>query len=428
MATEVIMPVLGLTMESGTIVEWIKQEGDSVTEGEILFTVETDKSVMEVEAKASGNLIKVLNGPGDEVPIQQVIGYIGEAGEVVADIPAASGKGATSEGALSPPPEKAPAVPAVSDRAGGRIKSSPAARNYAKDLDIAIEDVTGTGPGGRIVRADIKAFAEARAQTPEPVPATPSVGPLPTIAYDTGKQERSRTPLTGIRKIAATRLAESTSTVPHFYLSMDLDMTKAVALRHELIQYGESNSLARVSINDLIIKAVAMALKESPAVNASLEGDTIIQYEDVNIGFAIALDDGLVVPVVGGADRRTVYDIAEATKALDGKAKGSGLSPDDYGHGTFTISNLGMFGVDHFTAIINPPEGAILAVGRVKEKPVVVDGAVEVRDMMTATLSSDHRLIDGAVAAQFMARVRKILEEPIGLLVKDLSRLGDGSE
>ena len=428
MATEVIMPVLGLTMESGKIVEWIKQEGDPVTEGEILFTVETDKSVMEVEAKASGTLVKVLNSPGDEVPIQQVIGYIGEAGEAVTDTPATSGKGTPAEAAVPSPPESVTAAPAGSDRPTGRIKCSPAARSYAKDLDIAIEEVTGTGPGGRIVKADIKAFAEARAQTPEQVSPAPPAGPASAFASDNGKQEISRTPLAGIRKIAATRLAESASTVPHFYLSMDMDMTKAVALRHELITYGDSNHLTRVSINDLIIKAVAIALKEFPAANASLEGDTIVQYEDVNIGFAVALDDGLVVPVVSGADRRTIHDIAQATKALDAKAKASGLSPDDYGHGTFTISNLGMFGVDRFTAIINPPEAAILAVGRVKEKPVVINGAVEVRAMMTGTLSSDHRLIDGAIAAQFMAQVRKILEEPIGLLVKDLTRLNEVAE
>lgn len=419
MATEVIMPVLGLTMESGTIVEWLKQEGDQVKEGEILFTVETDKSVMEVEAKASGTLVKVLNGPGDAVPIQQVIGYIGEAGEAISDVATSSDNGAAEASEAVPAVSQTieePQAPADKDKPSGRIKSSPAARKYARDLSVTIEELTGTGPGGRIVRADVEAFAEARAQAPAPVVEKQ---PAPTLASAAGttKQELSRTPLAGIRKIAATRLAESTSTIPHFYMSMDIDMTKAVSLRQELNQYGEKNDLARVSVNDLVIRATALALTESPAVNASLDGDDIVQYVDVNVGFAVALADGLVVPVIAQAHKRSVYDIAQATKALDAKAKSGGLSPDDYGHGTFTISNLGMFGVDNFTAIINPPEAAILAVGRVKEMPVAVDGTVEVHAMMTVTLSSDHRLIDGAVAAQFLSRVRTILEQPIGLLI-----------
>lgn len=450
MATEIIMPVLGMTMESGIIVEWMKEEGDSVTEGEVLFNVETDKSVMEVEAKASGTLLKILHGPGDDVPIQQVIGYIGEAGEVIADagdpgdgdaatvgttdgtangtaggqyaLTAAGAAGGTTSGediaaaagAATPgPPDSATPGPP------GRVKISPKARRHARDLGIAIEHIAGTGPGGRIVFSDVEAFAaRTAAAAPAPAPA-PAVAPAPTAASagPGSKRVQRRAPLSGLRKVAATRLAESASTVPHFYLTMDVDMTRLTGLREQLIAYGEKRGLARVSVNDLIIKAAGIALRAFPAVNASLEDGEVVEYADVNVGFAVALDDGLVVPVVASADQKSVFDIAAATRTLGEKARGKGLGPEDYGYGTFTISNLGMFGVDQFTAIINPPEAAILAVGRVKDTPVAVDGKVEIKAMMSATLSSDHRLIDGAVAGQFLAHLREILEQPLELLI-----------
>ncbi len=437
MATEIIMPVLGMTMESGIIVEWMKKEGDSVTEGEVLFNVETDKSVMEVEAKASGTLLKIVHGPGDDVPIQQVIGYIGEAGEAIADPGDGDGSAATDSTANGTTGgEDALAAAGTADgTAGGqdvpaaagagtpgppgRVKISPKARRHARDLGIAVEHIAGTGPGGRIVFSDVEAFA-ARTAAAAPVPA-PAVAPAPAAAPAAAgpgtKRVQRRAPLSGLRKIAATRLAESASTVPHFYLTMDVDMTRLTGLREQLIAYGEKRGLARVSVNDLIIKAAGIALRSFPAVNASLEGGEIVEYADVNVGFAVALDDGLVVPVVASADQKSVFDIAAATRYLGEKARAKGLGPEDYGYGTFTISNLGMFGVDQFTAIINPPEAAILAVGRVKDTPVAVDGKVEIKDMMSITLSSDHRLIDGAVAGQFLAHLREILEQPLELLI-----------
>lgn len=459
MATEIIMPVLGMTMESGIIVEWMKKEGDSVTEGEVLFNVETDKSVMEVEAKASGTLLKILHGPGDDVPIQQVIGYIGEAGEEIAeavdagdgDAAAAATTAATTDGTEDgttagtadgttagttggqdgaaragtstpgPPGTSSPGPP-------GRVKISPKARRHARDLGIAIDHIAGTGPGGRIVFSDVEAFAArtaaaapapaaAHAPAPAPAPAPTAPAAAPAAAGPGSKLVQRRVPLSGLRKIAATRLAESASTVPHFYLTMDVDMTRLTGLREQLIAYGEKRGLARVSVNDLIIKAAGIALRSFPAVNASLEGGEVVEYADVNVGFAVALDDGLVVPVVASADQKSVFDIAAATRYLGEKARGKGLGPEDYGYGTFTISNLGMFGVDQFTAIINPPEAAILAVGRVKDTPVVADGKVEIKAMMSITLSSDHRLIDGAVAGRFLAHLREILEQPLELLI-----------
>ena len=441
MATEIIMPVLGMTMESGIIVEWMKEEGDSVAEGEVLFNVETDKSVMEVEAKASGTLLKILHGPGDEVPIQQVIGYIGEAGEAIAEAVDAGDPGdgdaataATTTGTTAATTDGAAdgttggvdgaAAGAATPGPSGRVKISPKARRHARDLGIAIEHIAGTGPGGRIVFSDVEAFAArtaAAAQAPAPAPATPAAASAPAAAPAAAgpgsKRVQRRAPLSGLRKVAATRLAESATTVPHFYLTMDVDMSRLTGLREQLIAFGEKRGLARVSVNDLIIKAAGIALRSFPAVNASLEGGEVVEYADVNVGFAVALDDGLVVPVVAAADQKSVFDIAAATRYLGEKARGKGLGPEDYGYGTFTISNLGMFGVDQFTAIINPPEAAILAVGRVKDTPVVVDGKVEIKAMMSITLSSDHRLIDGAVAGRFLSHLREILEQPLELLI-----------
>jgi pyruvate dehydrogenase E2 component (dihydrolipoamide acetyltransferase) len=412
MAVEVIMPVLGMTMESGVIVEWMKQEGDTVSEGDVLFTVETDKSVMEVEAKVTGTLLKILNGPGDEIPIQQIIAYIGSPDD---EIPAVSG-GVEAETSGS----DSPVIAAIEQNGSGagsittpsikpdRIKASPKAKKRARGLSISLDQITGTGPGGRIVFSDVEAYAatQATSSAAAGLPLDPA-----------SKQISNRTPLSGIRKIGAKRLAESTSTIPHFYLTMSIDMTRATELRQELLSYGDGRNLARISINDLLIKAAGLALQDNPAVNASLDGNTVEQYTNINVGFAVALEDGLVVPVVPSANLHSVYRIAEITKSLDTKAKEGGLAPEDYGHGTFTISNLGMFGVDQFTAIINPPEAAILAVGQVKKQPVVVDDDVVIRSMMSVTLSSDHRLIDGAIAAQFLARFKAILEEPLALLI-----------
>ena len=457
MATEVIMPVLGMTMESGIIVEWMKEEGDSVTEGEVLFNVETDKSVMEVEARASGTLLRILHGPGDDVPIQQVIAYIGEEGEAVggdgdagdgggADAATTGGAGTSGEAvqAAAAPDQNGQGAPAVTGQGGqseqpgqageaaqsgqpARVKISPKARRHARDLGVSIENIVGTGPGGRIVFSDVEAFAAqaaaacapASAAASAPAPTTPATAPAtaPAPAGPGSKRVQRRAPLGGLRKVAATRLAESASTIPHFYLTMDVDMSRLAGLREQLIGYGEKRGLARVSVNDLIIKAAGITLRAFPAVNASLEGSEVVEYADVNVGFAVALDDGLVVPVVASADQKSVFEIAAATKSLGEKARGRGLGPEDYGYGTFTISNLGMYGVDQFTAIINPPEAAILAVGRVKDTPVAVDGKIEIKAMMSVTLSSDHRLIDGAVAGQFLSHLRDVLEQPLELLI-----------
>ncbi len=412
MAVDVIMPVLGMTMESGVIVEWMKQEGESVSEGDVLFTVETDKSVAEVEARTAGTLLKILHGPGDEIPIQQVIAYIGNPDEALPDnvVSVDAGTSAPVVEAKGHNGSNATTIDAVAIKPN-RIKASPKARKRAGSLSIPLDQIEGTGPGGRIVFADVETYAAS------PVEITSREAPAALPSDRASKQVINRTPLTGIRKIAATRLTESTSTVPHFYLTMTIDMTRAAELRKEMLSYGEPRNLPRISVNDMLIKAAGIALQDVPEVHASLDGNIIEQYADAHVGFAIALDEGLVVPVVPAANVHSVFRIAEITKSLGKKAKEGGLTPEDYGYGTFTISNLGMFGVDQFTAIINPPEAAILAVGQIKKQPVVVEDEVVIRAMMSVTLSSDHRLVDGALAARFLARFKSILEEPLELLI-----------
>ena len=426
MATEVIMPVLGMTMESGIIVEWMKKEGDDIAEGEILFNVETDKSVMEVEAKVSGTLLKIVHDCGDEVPIQQVIGYIGNQGEDIPNIVGSESDEKISHHTVEPArnddirtditgdvekdqPLPVPIGPEA-NKPKGHIKISPKARKHAQKLGFPIEKIVGTGPGGRIVFSDVETYA-LKQNTESDLTSRRSDDNVGT------KQEEKRIPLSGLRRIAAIRLAESASTIPHFYLSMDVDMTRVIGLREQLLTYGEKHNLPRVSVNDLIITATGNTLKAFPDVNSSVVGDEIVQYIEVNVGCAVALDKGLVVPVIARADEKTIFEIATLTKTLGDKAKDTGLSPEDYGYGTFTISNLGMYGVDQFTAIINPPEAAILAVGQIKEKAVPIDGKVEIKTMMTVTLSSDHRLIDGAIAGKFLAHLRDVLEQPLELLI-----------
>ena len=412
MAVDVIMPVLGMTMESGVIVEWMKQEGESVSEGDVLFTVETDKSVAEVEARTAGTLLKILHGPGDEIPIQQVIAYIGNPDEALPDnvVSVDAGTSAPVVEAKGHNGSNATTIDAVAIKPN-RIKASPKARKRAGSLSIPLDQIEGTGPGGRIVFADVETYAAS------PVETTSQEAPAALPSDRASKQVINRTPLTGIRKIAATRLTESTSTVPHFYLTMTIDMTRAAELRKEMLSYGERRNLPRISVNDMLIKAAGMALQDVPAVNASLDGNIIEQYADAHVGFAVALDEGLVVPVVPAANVHSVFRIAEITKSLDKKAKEGGLTPEDYGYGTFTISNLGMFGIKEFAAVINPPQSCILAVGKGEQRPVVKDGALAIATMMTCTLSVDHRSVDGSVGANFLAAFQGLLEEPLTMLL-----------
>jgi pyruvate dehydrogenase E2 component (dihydrolipoamide acetyltransferase) len=401
----VILPRLGQGMEAGTVVRWLKAEGDPVEKGEPLFELDTDKVTQEVEAEASGVLLKILVAEG-EVPVGTPVAYVGEAGEEVPAEPApapvrtATGTEArqeeTSREAV-PVPEAMPvpeAAPVAAGGNGGRIKASPLARRIAHERGIDLAALAGTGPEGRIVAEDVEGAAVAPA--PKAAPAT-----APARGVE-------RVELSTLRKTIARRLTEAW-TVPAFQISMSADMTKSQELRELLV---ERHPDERPTVTDLLTKVCAIALMRHPAVNATFAGDALELHPAANVGLAVATDRGLVVPVITGADSRTVAEIAAARADLVGRARDGKLQAEDLEGGTFTISNLGMYGVEQFIAVLNPPQAAILAVGAIEGRPAARDGAVVVRQMMTMTLTCDHRTIDGATAADFLRTVKDFLEEP----------------
>ena len=391
MAVNVIMPAMGATQETGRLVRWLKQEGDSVTKGEMLMEVETDKSVVEVEAPASGILARVTAAPDDDIPVGQTIALVMEPGEATS----ASGKSANPARpgkrkgrAPTQKPTKAPAAVAPSPAANpriGRTLASPAAKRLAKEQGLDLAGLTGTGPGGAVVARDVLSTA----------PDAPAAGAGRSV------------PLSRMRRLIGERMASSKQTAPHFYLDMEVDMTGVESRREALKQQGTEPV---PSVNDFILKAVGRALAESPAMNASCTDKGIEQYGEVNLGMAVAVDDGLVVPVIRNADKLPLEELALRSRELATQAQNRKLMPTDYQGGTFTVSNLGMFGVDSFTAIINPPQCGILAVGRVAPRVVPHGGDIAVRSMMTMTLSADHRVVDGAIGARFLQRVKQQLE------------------
>jgi pyruvate dehydrogenase E2 component (dihydrolipoamide acetyltransferase) len=386
MATEIIMPALGMAQEKGTLVNWLKAEGESVTKGEPLMEVETDKATVEIEAPASGTLANVLARAGDEVPVGQTIGVILAAGEhyetrAPANIPLQR-KSTTKEStrpAVEPPP---------SLRAPGRIAASPAAKRIARERNLDLARVQGSGPEGSILAEDV-----LRASAGEEARALPGKGFVP---------------LSAMRRIVGERMAKSKQTAPHFYVSVDVDMTEAEKQRAKRKEHGAT---IVPSINDLILWACARALKEFPPLNSTFTDQGIEFYSDINLGVAVALEDGLVVPVIRNADRLSLDQIAQQSRELAEKAQKKKLVPADYEGGTFTVSNLGMFGVDSFVAIINPPQCAILAVGQVARRVVPHGEGIAVRSMMTMTLSADHRIADGVIAARFLQKVKGLLEK-----------------
>jgi pyruvate dehydrogenase E2 component (dihydrolipoamide acetyltransferase) len=452
MVTKVVLAKLSPTMEEGTIVRWTKKEGDTVKTGDVLAEIETDKANMEMEALGPGVLRKVLVPAGGKAPVGTVIGVIADPGEDISGVVAAAGTvasppappaapGASAAASPSPvtpepaprsapptgpeviaPPAGAslpspapPPVHAAAAREGGRVKASPLARAMAARANIPLGTVSGSGPGGRIVRRDVEGYAQgqpaARPATPAPRPAVPAAAPsvLPFPSVAPGQE----VPLSSMRKTIARRLSESKFTAPHFYVTVDVDMDAAVSLREQL-QRAEN---VKVSYNDLVVRASAKALSRFPSVNASWLGDKIATHGEVHVGVAVAIPDGLITPVVRNADRKTVFQISGEVKDLAARAREKKLRPEEFTGSTFTVSNLGMYDVTEFTAIINPPESAILAVGAVQKVPVVALDRVSVGHRMKLTLSSDHRVVDGAMAAQFLAEVRRLLESPVSLLV-----------
>jgi len=395
MATEVRLPRLGQGMESGTIVKWLKAEGDTVEKGEPLYELDTDKVTQEVEAEASGVLLKIAVAEG-EVAVGRTIGFIGAEGEVVEVAAAAPAAAPVAAEAAPAPVEAAPTPAPVSSTTNGRIKASPLARRIARERGVDLGSVRGTGPDGRIVAEDVERAGVGAAAAPAPVAAAP----VPA--------EVERRPLTSIRRTIARRLTEAW-TVPAFQLTVDIGMTRADELVHK---QRELNPGVHVTVTDLLTKVCAAALMRHRDMNVRFGEDELLVYPTADVGIAVAAPQGLVVPVVHGAERLTLAEIAGVRGDLVSRAREAKLRTEDLDGGTFTISNLGMFGVDQFVAVLNPPQASILAVGRTREQVVPQDGELLVLPLMTATLTCDHRAVDGATGAEFLGTIKAFLEDP----------------
>ncbi len=412
MATKIVMEALSPTMEEGRLVEWKKQEGEPVATGDVIAEVETDKAVMELVARADGTLLKHVVAAGTTVPVSQLVGVIGEPGEDVSSLLAGSANGKAKAEAPAPPAVAAAPAPAASVATpkpvlaptaaapGGRIKASPLARKIARDRGLDLGAIRGSGPEGRIIQRDVEGAA---VQSPEPA------GPGGPAFRDV--------PLSQIRKTIAKRLAQSIGPIPTFYLTSEIDMERTWDARETLVAGKDrSPDEPRISYNDIILKAVALSLRQHPDCNAWWQDDRIRYWNEVHLSMAVAVEDGLITPVIRLADRKSLREIAREARELAGRARERRLTPAEYTGGTFSVSNLGMFDIDQFTAVINPPEAGILAVGGITPKPVVVDGATAIRRRMRVTLSCDHRVIDGATGAQFLRTLKGMLENPLTMV------------
>jgi pyruvate dehydrogenase E2 component (dihydrolipoamide acetyltransferase) len=432
----VLMPKLGDTMEEGKLLSWHKQVGDPVAKGESLAEIETDKVNIEVEAFAAGVLRKLLVEPGQTVPVGTPIALVGEADEPLPDAPAAQ-KVAAPAAATEARPEPAgeaqdapgetlrevtlapvgamPAVPNGASAPASRIFISPIARRLAAEHQLDITQIPGSGPGGRIIRSDVEAVVARMRAAPETAAAASDAA-----AATSTEQDVEIVPLSQMRKTIARRLQQSMRTIPHFYMTISIDITRLSELRASINEYAAAQpEPVKVTLNDLVIRAVALALRRVPEVNASFDapGERILRHKRVHIGNAVALDRGLIAPVIRDADKRGPLAIARESRRLIEAARANTLKPEEFQGGTFTVSNAGMYGVEEFTAVINPPEAGILAVGAAVPTPVVRDGQVVVRETMKVTLSSDHRVLDGAVSARFLQVMKSLLEQPMSLLL-----------
>ncbi|WP_174550598.1 dihydrolipoamide acetyltransferase family protein [Nocardia vermiculata] len=430
---EITMPRLSDTMEDGVVDNWLKQVGDTVTRGEVIAEIETDKALMELEAYDDGVLEQIIVEPGVRVPIGEPIAIVGDGSGAAAT----AGPGSGSAAAPSPTApdttaarlgdDTAPSVPGgqspESAAAGTRTKSSPLARKIARELGIDIATITGTGPGGRVTRRDVESAHEtgasastAPAPPATPVPASPAAPAPATGPAQPATGEYDEVPLTTIQRVSATRLTESKQQAPHIYLTSAIDVTELFTFRAQVNETLAAAGTGKVSVNDLLVKAVAVALRADPAVNVSFAGDTARRHHGVHLGIAVATPAGLLVPVVRDADRKSVSAIAAQTRELAERARDRKLRSEEMSGATFTISNLGMYGIEHFTAVINPPEGAILAVGAATDELRLDDDRVVSRKILRVTMSADHRVIDGAVAAQFLARLKDLIEHPLRIV------------
>src|SRR6266487_1677366 len=414
MATKVHMEALSPTMEEGRLVKWTKHEGDAVKSGDTLAEVETDKAVMELIARADGQLLKVLVAEGATVPVGNIVAWIGKPGEKV------DGAGSTEQGAAKPAPAAAAPKPAPAPAPGPvatatdatRVKASPLARRIAKDAGVDLKLVQGSGPGGRVIKRDVEAGAASPSITGQP-----SAGPAPrSVLRAPSGVPYEDVPLTQIRKTIAKRLAASIGPIPHFFLTTEIDMERAAEAREALNkQLGEAGG--KISFNDIVIKAVALALVQHRACNAWFQEDHIRYWNEVHVGMAVAIEDGLITPVIRNADMKSLRQIGDESRELAGRARNRRLKPEEYTGATFSVSNLGMFDIDQFTAVINPPEAGIVAIGSIVAKAVPDGDRVVVRRRLRVTMSCDHRVIDGATGAAYLKTLKQMLENPLAMLL-----------
>ncbi len=450
MPINILMPALSPTMTEGTLAKWLVKEGDEVTSGDVIAEIETDKATMEVESIDEGTVGKLVVAEGtDGVPVNKVIAVLLEEGEDASAIPAdpqadapapkeAPKEAAKEEKAEPPskgngaePPAKGPELktaetpaPAAPSGPDGRIFASPLARRIAKDKGVDLTAIKGSGPHGRIVKADVEAAKpgaapaakdEAAAAPAAAAAAAPAAaGPGAKQLADMLDMAYTQEPLSGMRKVIAKRLTESKQQVPHFYLTVDCQLDELLKVRKEL---NSRSDAYKISVNDFVIRAVALALKQVPAANASYDESGLLFYEHADVSVAVATPAGLITPIIKAAEGKGLASIANEMKDLAGRARDGKLKPEEYQGGTFSVSNLGMFGIKEFSAVINPPQGCILAVGAGEQRPVVKDGALSVATVMSCTLSVDHRVVDGAVGAEFLAAFKKLIEDPLSMLL-----------
>jgi len=434
---EIQMPKLSDTMTEGTLVSWKKKKGDKVSGGEVLAEIETDKATMEWESPEDGTLTEIYVEEGGKVNVGDKIAFIGGEGEEVPEKEeeaekkekaAAEAKAEKKEEAKEPAPAKAkeketappqkkavgagvspaPTQPTrLPPQEEARVKASPVARRIAAELGVDLAGVNGTGPDGRVTETDVRAAAKSKG----PAQKTPTA---PTIKAG----ESARINLSGMRKIIAQRLVESLGPVPHFYLNIDVDARPLMAAREELKSAGEGADASKITVNDFVLKAAVQAAVKVPRVNASFDGDAIVQYADVDLGIAVAIEDGLLAPVIRAAQNKSLREISELVKDLAHRARNKRMKPEEFQGGTFTVSNLGGMGIDSFSAVINPPQGFILAVGKITKAPVIDDcDQIVVGHRMSITMSCDHRVIDGVLGAEYLKQLRHFLENPALLLV-----------
>lgn len=403
------MPSLSPTMKEGKIVKWLKKEGDKVSSGEPIAEVETDKSNLEIESYEDGTLSKIVVGEGQMAlvgaPIAYIAGKGGKATAAPAPAPSAP-KAVEAPKAVAPAAPKAEA-PKAAAPAGGRLRASPLAKRMARDRGLDLAALHGSGPLGRIVKRDIEAALAQGAPA-----AVQKAAKAPAVAARAGvRPEPQSVPISSMRRVIGQRMTEVKPGVPHFYLTVDVEMDAAMKIREEAKAIE-----SKVSVNDIIVKASAVALKRYPKINVSLQGDHIVQYGTADVGIAVALEEGLITPIVRDADQKGLAAISAEVRDLAERARKRALKPDEYTGGSLTVSNLGMYGIDQFVAVINPPQSAIIAVGAVADKAVVRDGQIVVRKILTVTLSGDHRVIDGAIGAEYLREFKALLEHPMRLL------------